>query len=315
MRIIEDFARAQLTRDTVLTVGSFDGVHRGHQALVARVVERAQELDCLATVLTFQPHPRQVLAPEDGGFILTPFEEKARLLEQLGVELLVVMGFTEELARMAARDFMAKVVEKLRVVELWCGPGFTVGRDGKAGLDELGALSQELGFRVRIVEPFVLADQVVSSTRIRRLLASGAVDQAAELLGRRPGFAGVVAEGDSRGRKLGFPTANLALNKLQALPQDGVYAVQVHLSQGGVHPGVANIGFRPSFGGRERNLEVHLLDFQGKLYQTELRIEFIQRLREERRFASAEELVAQLRLDVKRARRILRTNAGQGSVP
>ena len=305
MRIVEDFARVQLTKDAVLTIGSFDGVHRGHQALVARVVERAQETDSLATVLTFQPHPRQVLAPEDGGFLLTPFEEKARLLEQLGVELLVVMGFTGGLARMSARDFLAKVVGKLRVAELWCGPGFTLGRDGEAGLRELKALSCEFGFRLRVVEPLILADQVVSSTRIRRLLASGAVVQATELLGRRPSFTGRVVAGDSRGRELGFPTANLALNKLQALPQDGFYAVQVHLSQGGVHPGVANIGFRPSFGGRERNLEVHLLDFQEELYEMELKIDFIRRLRGERRFTSPEELVAQLRLDVKRAEQIL----------
>lgn len=285
-----------------MAIGSFDGLHLGHRALVERVIGRAKELGAHSALLTFQPHPRQVLSGEAEGFILTPWGEKGRLLAEWGLELLVVMEFTRELSRRPAEDFLAEVAEKLGPVELWCGPDFALGWGREAGPAELAAIGEELGFRMEVMEPLHIGGQVVSSSLIRTLLVEGRVGEAAKLLGRPPSLAGVVVAGDSRGRVLGFPTANLELDGELVLPGDGVYAVRAVLPAGSVHPGVANLGRRPSFDGKVLRLEVHLLDFQGGLYGMELKVDFIKRLREERRFASPGELAAQVARDIAAAR-------------
>jgi len=237
-------------------------------------------------------------------------------LAALGVDVLVLLPFTPELAATSAADFVQELCEELRMRELWVGQDFALGRNREGDVPYLQALAAELGYILRVVAPLCEGGQPISSTRIRRLLAKGRMREAAALLGRPYRLTGRVVGGARRGRSLGFRTANLSIPPQRALPADGVYAVWV---QRGAerYQGVANIGIRPSFDGGERLLEVHLLDFQGDLYGQVLGVEFIQRLREEIRFSSPDALIEQIRKDVQRARELLTAEVprdGQGSV-
>jgi len=304
MQVIEDLGAVHLNKDSALTIGTFDGVHLGHQFLIQKMVAQARSTDRLAGILTFEPKPRAVLYPQELNGTLTSTEERLRLIERLGVDFVAILAFTRELAQTSAEEFIRWVQARLRMKELWVGPDFRLGRDREGDVPHLRWLGRKLGFEVQVVEPFQVAGQAVSSTRIRALLREGRVREAKELLGRYPTYHGRVISGARRGHRLGFPTANIALDRSSGLPQDGVYAVRV-TAQGRTYPGVTNVGLRPTFDGQERLLEVHILDFQGDLYGEELGVEFVERLREERRFANGETLAAQLSLDVERARQIL----------
>ena len=304
MLIEEELARAAQQRETALTVGVFDGVHLGHQHLIYELRQKADKENLLSGVVTFRHHPRLVLYPEAKLTYLTSLSERIRLLQDLGAELIVALSFTLEIAQLGAREFVALLQRYLRMRGLVIGPDFALGRGREGDAATLQALGQELDFMVEVVPAKEWQGEVVSSTAIRLALSQGDVMKASQLLGRRFRLAGQVMRGDERGKILGFPTANIVPDPEQALPADGVYATRAFLSQA-VYNAVTNIGIRPTFGGGQRLIEVHLLDFQGELHGQELDIELVERLRGEIRFASADELKAQIARDVEGARALL----------
>ena len=304
MLVEEELANAVPERETTLTIGVFDGIHLGHQFLIGKLKEKAVEEGLLSGVVTFHRHPRLVLSPRSKITYLTSLKERIRFLKGLGVEHIVTLSFTPELAELGAREFIELLKRYLRMRGLVIGPDFTLGRRRDGGVPALKALGEELDFSVEVVPPRVYQGEVVSSTAIRGALSRGDVIKVSELLGRRFTLAGQVSKGDERGKILGFPTANLIPDPEQALPADGVYATRAFLSET-AYQSVTNIGIRPTFGGGQRLVEVHLLDFEGELYGQELEIELVARLRGEARFASAEELKAQIMRDVTQARAIL----------
>jgi len=304
MLIEEELARAAPQRETALTIGVFDGVHLGHQHLVQKLKQNAAAENLLSGVVTFRHHPRLVLSPGIELTYLTSLSERIRLLTSLGVELIATLSFTPELAQLGAREFVSLLQRQLKMRRLVIGPDFALGRGREGDTCALQVLGQELNFRVEVVPVKVWQGEVVSSTAIRRALSQGDVARATQLLGRHFRLAGQVVRGDERGKMLGFPTANIVPDPEQALPADGVYAVRAFLS-GRVYNAVTNIGIRPTFGGSRRLIEVYLLDFQGELYGHELEIELVERLRGEIRFATADELKAQIMRDVEKTRTLL----------
>lgn len=304
MQTLNQLSDANLAADTVVTIGSFDGVHRGHQHLLAQLQAQARSTGRLSLVLTFHPHPRVVLHPEKSTAYLSPLHEKAALLEDLGLDVLVVLPFTKELASTSAQQFVAALHDHLRMRELWVGPDFALGSHRRGNIAHLQILSRQLGFGLHVVTPLCEYGQTISSTRIRTLLAQGQVEQVAGLLGRSYAITAPVVKGVQRGRALGFRTANLQIDPDRALPGNGVYAVWA-LVEGVRYQAVANIGVRPSFGPGARTLEVHLMDYVGDLYDKTLIVEFVHWLRAERRFADSEHLCQQIAQDVATARQLL----------
>lgn len=305
METYHGFPPAPLAQPIHLTIGNFDGVHRGHQFLIAGLVTAAHTAGGLAGLLTFEPHPLTVLRPDAAVARLTSNEERAALLEALGLDFVLVLPFTADTAATSAEDFMRALVARWPLRELWVGPDFALGRGRAGNVALLQALGQTLGYHLVVAPPFELATGVVRSSRIRALLAAdGAVGEAAGLLGRPYQIWGQVQEGAQRGRRLGFPTANLLLPADRLAPAHGVYACWAWLGDTG-HPAVVNIGVRPSFDNGERSIEAFLLDFTGELYGETLGLSFIHRLRDEQRFPNAAALIAQIQADTARARQIL----------
>lgn len=290
-----------------VSVGNFDGVHRGHQALVATAVEDARTGGGTAVVLVFDPHPSHVLSPDRAPEALMTVEQKAEVLASLGVDFLVVLPFTPELSRQPPEAFARDVLlGALGVRLVVVGSNFRFGRARAGDLDSLSRLGQDLGFRVHGVPPVQHQGAPISSTRIREALARGAVEAAADLLGRRFFVDGSVTRGAGRGRTLGIPTANMALVN-ECVPGGGVYACWCRILDEAPESlrAVVNVGRRPTFGGGERVVEAHLLDLDRDLYGLRMRIEFSARLREERPFPGPEALVAQIRADLEQARGVL----------
>ncbi|MGQ9682816.1 MAG: bifunctional riboflavin kinase/FAD synthetase [Anaerolineae bacterium] len=301
MRLIDDLDHANIPQPTIVTIGAFDGLHIGHQALVRDLVAHAKATLSLSALITFHPHPRAVLRPWLSPKVLTTPGDKAALLAQMGLDVLVLLRFSHRMAAMPADEFVRLVQERLHMCELWVGRGFALGRGREGDLAALQRMGREMGFQVRVVEPVCLDGRPVSSTWVRELLAAGQVAEARRLLGRPYSLAGEVVQGQQRGRCLGYPTANLAVRPERAVPPDGVYAVYAWLGDER-WPAVANVGVRPSFDMRTRTIEVHLIDYQGDLYGRDLVVEFVERLRAERRFDEVCDLVRQIALDVERAR-------------
>lgn len=309
MRIIRDIHEADLERDTVMTIGTFDGLHLGHQDLLKRLVRRAWQTYRLSAVVTFDPHPRAVLSGPNNVVCLTTTADKIALFEQWGLDLLVILPFTLELARTSARDFMQMLIQHLRMTELWVGWDFALGRGREGNVPALKKLSEAMGFQVHVIAPVSEGDVVISSTHIRNLLSAGRVAEAAEMLGRYYRVTGRVVPGVGRGKALGFPTANLQVSPQCAVPRSGVYAAYatVHNRR---YLAAVNIGARPTFtqnpaGGAESTIEVHLLDFDGDLYGEEITVQFVERLRDERRFPDADALRAQIARDVAKSREVM----------
>jgi riboflavin kinase/FMN adenylyltransferase len=304
MQVEAELARQAPEQDTLLTVGGFDGVHRGPQHLISHLREGARQKNLLSGVVSFKHHPRQVLRPQSGLPHLTGLKERTRLLKGLGIDLVVTLSFTPTLAQLTARQFVALLKQHLRMQGLVIGPDFALGRQREGNTANLVALGKEMAFTVDVVPPAVIDGEVASSTVVRAALAEGNMKRVSELLGRQFGVEGRVTTGSERGRVLGFPTANLAFQPHQALPPDGVYISRAYVDAE-PYQSVTNIGQRPTFDAGERTVEVYLLDFEGDLYGRELRIELVERLRAETRFASAEELKAQIAKDVEQARAAL----------
>jgi riboflavin kinase / FMN adenylyltransferase len=288
----------------VLALGNFDGLHRGHTKIIDRVRRVAAERGATSLVLTFDPHPPRIVRPDKAPALLMTLEQKLEALEKSGVQGVAIVRFTAELSRWEPETFVKTVlVDWLRVGEVWVGADFLFGRDRSGNFSLLRALGVHYGFRAEKIDPVRYKDFVVSSTRVRRLVSEGRVDEAGALLGHHVFIDGVVVKGAGRGRELGVPTANLETTN-ELLPPDGVYATTVTID-GVVHAGVTNIGVRPTFADVARTtIEVHLLDAERDLYGRTLRLGFVQRLRDERRFPDVDALKAQIDLDVRRARRL-----------
>ena len=304
MRVIRDLVNVNLAKASALSIGVFDGVHVGHRYLVNRLMESAEDKGFLSGVVTFDLHPDSVLAPQKDIRYLTTLEEKLTLLGDLGLDFTVVLSFTKELAQTSGRDFILSIMHRLRMKELWIGPDFALGRNRQGDAAYLRALGKELGFRLEALQPLLDEGEMVSSTNIRALLREGRVTEASRLLGRYPALTGEVATGARRGQELGFPTANLTVDEKMMIPADGIYAARVRWGLAN-HQGVANIGVRPTFEDHgERIVEVHILDFSGDLYGQILEIDFVKRLRPERRFESPQQLIAQMKEDIAQTRHL-----------
>ena len=330
MHTIDDVRKLHAAGPTVLTIGNFDGIHRGHQALLRRMVSLAQALsqagDATAqtAMLTFDPHPLSVLRPDQPHFLLTTPAERLELAAACGIDLGIVQPFNLETAQLSPRAFMELMVRHLGLAVLVVGPDFALGRNRSGDIAALRELGAEMGFSVEVIEPVETGQHPVRSSRVRELLRTGSVDDAATVLGRAYRVAGPVVLGDQRGRQVGIPTANVHVPANKLLPADGVYATRSKLRLDSTiyhFDSVTNLGVRPTVDGLHRRLEVHLFDFpppaahtafhdhirDGDIYGRELTVEFIARLRGEMRFDGLDALVAQIRQDMVDAREILAT--------
>ena len=305
MQIVENLAAfdTRAYPKPVLALGNFDGVHLGHQAIFQHVVTRAREVDGTSMVFTFEPHPLQVLAPEKAPPLLTTYEQKIRLIAALGITVGLRVPFTEQFARQEPIAFVREVLWRhLGIHEVVVGHDFRFGHRRAGTVDFLQAQAEHFGYRVTVIPAIMQEDTVVSSSNIRRLLLQGQVEQAARLLGRHYAIEGPVVEGFRRGRQLGFPTANVRpVNAI--VPHKGVYTVRVEWANR-LYPGVANVGYNPTFGNQALSVEAHLFDVDADLYGATVRVEFLHRIRDERKFASVEELAAQIASDAQEARTV-----------
>ena len=314
MRIVRDdstelaevLAKARPASRSYVTIGVFDGVHRGHQQLIAGMVEAAHSTRSVAAALTFDPHPATTLGYEPPP-LLTTVEERAELMAALGLDLLVVLTFTPVTLHTSATDFVEALMHYLHLAQLWCGRDFAIGYRREGDVSFLRRLGAGRGFTVRVVEPLAWEGDLVSSSRVRSALRAGDIPQATGCLGRPYRLAGIVTPGRGRGRSIGVPTANVLLPPERLIPARGVYACLAHIGHRETHPAVTNVGIRPTFGGTSEMtvVEAHLLDFDADLYDQVLALDFIACLREERVFSTVTALVAQIHDDIARARVIL----------
>ena len=284
MSLDRHLSQLSLDRDSAVTIGVFDGVHRGHRHLVGQLVEEARSSGYLACVVTFKNLPVTVLRPETQVQFLTDLDERGRLLEQLGVDVVVPIEFDQPLAQLSAGDFLQILYDRLRMRKLVVGPDFAMGRNRGGTVETLPAIAKEIGFGFKVVELMTDTAGAVKSTAIRKQIASGDVLRASRLLGRNFTVRGVVTRGQERGHELGFPTANLDVPSGFIVPGDGIYATRVHLGSG-TYMAATSIGVRPTFDdGTDRTVEAYLLDFAGDIYGEPLRLEFVARLRGEEKF-------------------------------
>jgi len=290
----------------VATIGNFDGVHRGHREIFNRVRDAATECCGMAVVITFEPHPLTVVPSRTKIDLITTAAEKEALIGAAGIDLLLVIPFTPEFSRIAAREFVSGVlVNRLGLKRLVIGYDYAFGRNREGNTDLLTALGKEYGFALEVLPPIGVGEHIFSSSEIRRLVWSGAVHQVVPLMGRHFSLGGTVVRGHGRGKGLGFPTANVVTDH-ELFPADGVYAVKARIAAG-LFDGACNIGAKPTFGGEERTIEVYLFEFDGDLYGQTLRIFFIERLRGEQTYSDGAALRRAIDGDVVRCRRILGT--------
>ncbi len=305
MKVVRDLTELTPDVDVWLAIGKFDGVHLGHHHLLAPMAKAAHANDAQCAVVTLHPNPLEVLVPDRQVAYLTTLDERVQRLGDLGVDTVVVLKFDASVAQTPARRFVEMITAHIRVKQLWAGPGFALGKGREGDIEFLRHLGQELGYAVRVVEPLRVGGQVVSGTRIRGLLRAGRIGEASVLLGRLPTLPGQVVPGSSRGHDLGYPTANIDSPQKVVVPANGIYAVRVEI-ESEVFDGVASIGIRPTFeSDGERTIEVHIFDFERDIYGTELTVEFVQRLRDEMKFTSADALIAQMDEDAANAHSIL----------
>jgi len=305
MNIIYDLEKLEKPLiNSVLTIGNFDGVHKGHMVLFNKVKERAEALHGQSAVMTFEPHPIKVMKPGNGPPLITPMKEKLDLILKTGMDVIFCVPFTREFAAISARDFVEDILlKKIGIKEIVVGYDYTFGHDRLGDISILEEMGEKLGFKVHVMEPVYIDRRLVSSTSIRKLVREGDFSLAETFLGRHYQICGTVIRGDDRGgRLLGFPTANLkVLDEL--IPRMGVYAVTVNVDEN-TYNGVTNIGTNPTFGEHAMSVETHLLDFSGVLLDKTIRINFLKRLRDEKTFNSVKELSDQIAEDIRVAKEI-----------
>jgi riboflavin kinase / FMN adenylyltransferase len=306
MDIIKDIVSLKKSYpNTVLTIGNYDGVHLGHQKILSMVGRKAEEINGTSMVMTFDPHPVKVIAPEKNVKLLTTPEEKARLIAKMGIDVLLFIAFTKEFSQIAPDDFISKIlVKKLNIKEVIVGANYSFGKSKKGNIDLLRKRGKEFGFHATAVQDVMLHGNIVSSSSIRSLLLKGAVQDVITYLGRAYSILGTVIKGKGRGKSiLNIPTANIT-SPVEIAPKEGVYAVRVGY-KGSIYDGVANIGKNPTFGNTNVSYEVHLFGFSGDLIGESLRIYFIDRIRNERTFPDVVTLEKQIREDMDIAGKIL----------
>ena len=305
MQIYDSLEHTQIAEPTVLTIGKFNGMHLGHQALLRQIVARAAEIGGASAALTFNPHPTLVLRPEIERVYLAPDAERVAIIAATGLQHLIVLRYDDALRQQTAEHFMRALCARVNLRELWVGPEFRLGYRAQGTVPVLEQLGRELGYQVHPITKLAVAGADVSATAIRELLQAGRVAEIAALLGRPFALTGEVVRGDQRGRTIGFPTANVAVGPQHLLPADGVYACRVTLPDGSEHPAVTNVGVRPTFGVLARTVEAHLLDWSGDLYDQTIRVAFHERIRGEQKFSGIDELRAQIGRDAQRGRELL----------
>ena len=301
MRIFHGTENANIQKPTVLTLGVFDGLHLGHQRIMQTVVERAKTVNAQATAITFDPHPRAVLHPESAPPLLQTLDQRLANFEVLGIEQAIVIPFTQEFASNPAEDFLHDIVhDRLHAIEVYLGKGFAFGRGRGGNVELLRRMSEELGFFADEVPEVCVRGKRVSSSLIRALLSEGRVNLARRMLGRPYGVEGVITRGNQRGRTIGFPTANLKPHN-RVVPKNGVYATAT-LVDGTWRRSITNVGVRPTFDeGSDVSIESYIFGFEGDLYGDVLRVRFLHRIRDERKFSGINELKAQIQKDTDRA--------------
>jgi len=305
MWIEHDLADLKLSQPTGVTIGAFDGVHLGHQALIRRMVDGARAKQAVPIVITFDPLPGQVLQP-DSYKLLSTLDERLMHFEALGVEGTIVLPFDDVLREMPAESFVQALVNQVRLGDLWVGPDFRLGRRQEGNVDYLRRAGRRLGYSVDVFDDIVRwRDAPVSSSRIRTALTQGDIGEANGCLGYAFQLCGEIVHGYKRGRAMGFPTANLAVVAARLLPVNGVYICRAHLASG-TYVALTNIGTRPTFDNGKRTVEAYLLDFSRNIYEERMQLVFLERLRPEWRFDSIDDLVRQMREDEAMARRRLR---------
>jgi len=295
-------------RNSVITVGTFDGVHAGHRVLMETVKKKAQKADARSVIVTFDPHPREIINPGDAGIkLLTTLPERREILEEVGIDMLLVIPFNRDFSLLTAEEFVRDIIyEKVGVSEFVIGYDHHFGRDREGTIETVERLGNTLGFDAYVVSKQEVGDQTVSSTAIRNAISKeGNMQKAAGMLRRTYRLSGTVVHGDKRGQKIGFPTANISPNdNRKIIPKDGVYAVKVKV-EGEPWRGMMNIGQRPTFEGKKPALEVHIFGFDKTIYGMTIEIEFIKRIRDEKKFEGVDELIAQLEEDKKQSVKIL----------
>ena len=304
MQAEEELAQLSPEKDMLITIGVFDGVHLGHKYLISQLTEQARQQDLLSGVVTFRQHPQEILSPRSKLPFLTDLTTRANLLKNEGVDAIIILSFTPELAQLSARQFVSLLKKYLRMRGMVIGPDFALGLNKEGNADTLRALGQEMGFSVSVIPPMMVNGEVASSTTIRKALADGNMKKVADLIGRSFNLHGCVITGNSRGTELGFPTANLDIDSKQALPAEGVYATWAYIDDK-PYQSMTNIGKRPTFGGSERTVEVYIPNYHGDLYGHELKIDIIERLRDEKKFDTVDELKRQIVEDIKHGSAIL----------
>jgi riboflavin kinase/FMN adenylyltransferase len=300
----QELASVTPQRKTLLTIGVFDGVHAGHRHLLAQLQQQAAKANLISGVVTFSPHPQSVLHPGCQLPWLSHLDDRVTTLRQLGLDMVAVLTFTPKLAGLSARDFISLLRKHLKMQGLMVGPDFVLGRRGEGDIHLLRTLGDEMELTVHVIPPFTIEGEVVSSTLIRQALARGDMSRVEKLMGRRFYLRGKVVTSDKRGRRLGFPTANLDMKPQQALPDNGIYATIAQVD-GERFPSATNVGTRPTFGEGKRMVETYLLSYNGDLYGKQITVEFVKKVRDEQRFPSVEELITQMGKDVREVDAIL----------
>ena len=293
-------------KNPVLTIGNFDGVHKGHLVLFDKVKARAKAINGQSAVMTFEPHPIKVMKPGNGPPLITPIKQKLDLISDAGIDVILCIPFTRQFASISAEEFVQDIlVDRLGIKEIVVGYDYTFGYKRQGNINLLQELGEKLGFKVHVVDAIHLDNALVSSTSIRELVQTGNLSEAKKLLGRDYQICGTVVKGKNRGgRLLGFPTANLKLID-ELIPKGGVYAVTAIINDT-IYYGVTNIGYNPTFGDEALSVETHLLDFSRDILGETIRVNFIKRLRDEKTYGSVEELADQIALDVKEAKELFK---------
>ena len=309
MQVAEELAKLSPRKDMLLTIGVFDGVHLGHKYLISQLTEQARQQNLLSGVVTFRQHPQEVLSPQTKLPFLTDLTQRTGLLKNEGIDVIIPLSFTIELAQLGAKQFVNLLKRYLRMRGLLIGPDFALGENREGTINTLRTLGEEMNFTVTVILPLMINGEVVSSTAIRKALADGDMKRVLNLIGRPFSLQGRVISGTGRGSELGFPTANLNIDPKQALPAEGVYATWAYIDDK-AYQSMTNIGKCPTFGSNELTVEVYLLDYHDNLHGRELKIDIIERLRDEKRFDSIEELKNQITEDIKQGRAILSPEVG-----
>jgi riboflavin kinase/FMN adenylyltransferase len=304
VQIRKELAKVKPQKEMLLTIGVFDGVHLGHQRLLARLRDEARRKSWLSGVVTFSSHPEVVLSKGNELLWLDDLETRVSLLRDAGVDVVVTLPFSSELAQLSAREFVQLLKDCLKMRGLIVGPDFALGKDREGDVDKLRLLGKKMGFSFEVIPATVLDGQVVSSSAIRQALSQGDMRMVEKLTGRLFSLSGQVVTGDGRGRTLGFPTANLEMSAEQALPGDGVYATIAHVDHQ-LMPSVTNIGVRPTFEGSKHLVETYIFDYEGELIGQKFTIDLVDKIRDEKRFDTVEQLKAQIKKDIEQARQIL----------